>query len=546
MTSSWRSRLPASPRSPPLSPRFTAAELDLELQPNPKLFLRKKQRKQLGYRTVVHEFGLTGPVIGAVWIGICLFGLLSFEKQEVRNAMSIHSLLDLAETSPREITADLEPRLVVHRGELRVEASSIADREVGIRVSRSVLLQRRVEMYQYIKPNMYQYSDVSGDVHSVPSEGYQAGWSEKRIHTDSEQYSNPKTWRIDNLDLAPAEVFLGQFALCPEMRASLEKAFLRRLELEPAKMKEMTPSSEWQLLAEPDPSNAWKSTEIADLSLTLHDDGFIYSGNPRAPKVGDLRIHYMYSPTENSFATALGELVVEEIRSADRRRPSLSLDTFISEEVDFEDGNELPKVRGRLKPYPMRELHAHGAARRLDGEPEASPQDFTLATPVAEALHLDRVFPLLSGRRRTTVVSNGRSAAKIWSIAMIDVGVIDAETLVSKYIQNHSSIWEGTLARALFVLGICIGSMFAVTPAVAGVFFPFPLMIESSQIKNMLWLTSALIATGIVCIVSAVVHTAESPRYALAMALLGGFVFLSLRKGALLLIVQLPWERLSS
>eukprot|EP00968_Pinguiococcus_pyrenoidosus_P014829 scaffold1355_cov268-Pinguiococcus_pyrenoidosus.AAC.11 len=47
MTSSWRSRLPASPRSPPLSPRFTAAELDLELQPNPKLFLRKKQRKQV-------------------------------------------------------------------------------------------------------------------------------------------------------------------------------------------------------------------------------------------------------------------------------------------------------------------------------------------------------------------------------------------------------------------------------------------------------------------------------------------------------------------
>ncbi|XP_016113394.1 transmembrane protein 43 [Sinocyclocheilus grahami] len=215
---------------------------------------------------------------GGVMAGVCLLALSFYvlftnEGRALRTASSLdEGLKQVVSLHP---DAMLDPqndgRLVHLSGPLRT-AQPLYDPNYGVTVQ-AVKLQRRVEMYQWVEYSESRDYEENGEKKTETTYTYNTEWKSEVIssrHFDQEVgHMNPSAMAVESVTVVAPDVWVGELFLSKGLVEQINDFHTLSLQGVPV--------------------------PVMITFLTVYDDYFYHTANPRRPEVGDVRIRFAYA-----------------------------------------------------------------------------------------------------------------------------------------------------------------------------------------------------------------------------------------------------------
>ncbi|RXN17215.1 transmembrane 43 [Labeo rohita] len=215
---------------------------------------------------------------GGVIAGVCLFTLSFYvlftnEGRSVQTAKSLDEGLNQVVSLHPDVMLDPQNhgRLVHLSGPLRT-AQPLYDPNYAVSVQ-AVKLQRRVEMYQWVEYSESRDYEENGEKKTETTYSYNTEWKSEVIssrHFDQEVgHTNPSAMAVESITVVAQDVWVG--------RLFLSKGLVDQI-------------TDFHTL-----SLQGLSVPLTNTFLTVYDDYFYHTANPRRPEVGDVRVRFAYA-----------------------------------------------------------------------------------------------------------------------------------------------------------------------------------------------------------------------------------------------------------
>ncbi len=230
-------------------------------------------------------FSRLGDAFKGILVGLLLaLGAVALlwwnEGRAVLTAQGLTEGAGLVVSVPSDQVDAANDGKLVHVSGRALTQSALADPDFPFMTAKALLLQRKVEMYQWREEQQTkEIKETGGSVRKETTYSYSRTWSSTLNNSsrfyDQSGHANPTNLPYASLTLKASDARLGGFRLPPGLLA--------------------LPASE-QLPA-PDAAPLSGNSKIAR--------GQIYMGNnPDAPAVGDVRIQYLYAPEQDVSVVA--------------------------------------------------------------------------------------------------------------------------------------------------------------------------------------------------------------------------------------------------
>ncbi|XP_051977597.1 transmembrane protein 43 isoform X1 [Xyrauchen texanus] len=213
---------------------------------------------------------------GGVIVGICLFTLSFYvlftnEGRALRTAMSLDEGLSQVVSLHPDMSLDHQNhnRLVHLSGPLHT-SQPLYDPNYRISVQ-AVKLKRQVEMYQWVELSESRDYKENGETKTETTYTYNAEWRSEVIssrHFDQEVgHVNPSAMAVESVTVVAPDVWVGKLFLSNGL------------------IEQINDFHTLSLQGFPD----------VNTFLTVYDDYFYHTANPRRPEVGDVRVRFVYA-----------------------------------------------------------------------------------------------------------------------------------------------------------------------------------------------------------------------------------------------------------
>lgn len=215
---------------------------------------------------------------GGVIAGLCLFTLSVYllftnEGRAVRTALSLDEGLSQVVSLGADLSLDPENnnRLVHLSGKLQT-GQPLYDPNYSVSVH-AVKLKRQVEMYQWVEYTESRDFKENGETKTETTYTYNTEWKSEVIssrHFDQEVgHMNPSAMAVESVTVVAPDVWVGQLFL--------SKGLIEQI-------------NDFQTLS-------LKGFPVFDANtfLTVYEDYFYPTANPRRPEVGDVRVMFTYA-----------------------------------------------------------------------------------------------------------------------------------------------------------------------------------------------------------------------------------------------------------
>ncbi|XP_076858116.1 transmembrane protein 43 [Brachyhypopomus gauderio] len=217
-----------------------------------------------------------GETTGGMLVGVALFSLSFYvlftnEGRAIRTASSLDEGLSQVVSLHRDTYMDPQNnnRLVHLSAPLRT-AQPLYDPNYKIAVQ-AVKLKRNVEMYQWVEyQDTKEYKD-GDETKTETTYTYNTEWKSEVVssrHFDQEiGHINPSAMAVESVTVVAPEVWVGHFFL--------SKGLIDKI-------------NNFQTLS-------LGGLPFTDPFLTVYENHFYHTGNPRRPEVGDVRVSFSYA-----------------------------------------------------------------------------------------------------------------------------------------------------------------------------------------------------------------------------------------------------------
>lgn len=234
--------------------------------------VRVHSRKPAGFLERVSDS--TGGVIA----GICLFILSVYllftnEGRAVRTSLSLDE--GLSQVVSLHADESLDPQnnnRLVHLSGLLHTAQPLYDPNYGVSVH-AVKLKRQVEMYQWVEYTESRDFNENGETKTETTYTYNTEWRSEVInsrHFDQEVgHMNPSAMAVESVTVVAPDVWVGKLFLSTGLVEQINDFHTLSLKGFPA--------------------------FVANTFLSVYEDYFYHTANPRRPEVGDVRVRFTYA-----------------------------------------------------------------------------------------------------------------------------------------------------------------------------------------------------------------------------------------------------------
>lgn len=245
-----------------------------------------------------------GDTTGGMGVGVAMF-FLSFyllftnEGRAVRTSSSLDEGLSQVVTLHPDAYVDPQNNgHLVHLSASLRTAQPLYDPNYRVSVQ-AVKLKRNVEMYQWVEYQESRDFKEDGETKTETTYTYNTEWKSEIInsrHFDQEiGHVNPSAMAVESVDVVAPDVWVGQF--------SLSKGLIEQI-------------NNFQTLS-------LSALPVTDSFLTVHEDYFYHTANPRRPEVGDVRVSFSYAGLsgEHSFLGPAQKASVVAMQKEDKLMP---------------------------------------------------------------------------------------------------------------------------------------------------------------------------------------------------------------------------------
>ncbi|XP_062842901.1 transmembrane protein 43 [Trichomycterus rosablanca] len=217
-----------------------------------------------------------GETMGGMAVGVALF-FLSFyllftnEGRAIRTANSLDE--GLSQVVPLHPDAYINPQnngLLVHLSAKLRTAQPLYDPNYKVAVH-AVKLKRNVEMYQWVEYQETRDYKEDGETKSETTYTYNTEWKSEVVNSrnfDQEiGHINPIAMAVESVTVVAPEVWVGSFFLSTGLIDQINS---------------------FQTLS-------LGGLPVTDPFLTVYEDHFYHTADPRRPEVGDVRVSFSYA-----------------------------------------------------------------------------------------------------------------------------------------------------------------------------------------------------------------------------------------------------------
>ncbi|XP_042360866.1 transmembrane protein 43 [Plectropomus leopardus] len=214
-----------------------------------------------------------GTVVGVGLFFLSIYILFTNEGRALQTASSLNEGLSQIVSLEPLSSLDLQNnnRLVHLSAQLRT-AEPLHDPNYRV-VVQAVKLKRQVEMYQWVEYTDSKDYQENGETKTETTYTYNTEWKSELVnsrHFDKEiGHQNPSAMAVESVTVVAPEVKVGPF--------SLSKGLVEQID-------------NFQTLSLRD----FSSINL-DSFLSIDDDYFYHTQNPRRPEVGDVRVRFSYA-----------------------------------------------------------------------------------------------------------------------------------------------------------------------------------------------------------------------------------------------------------
>ncbi|XP_078104688.1 transmembrane protein 43 [Sander vitreus] len=238
-------------------------------------FLDPNQHKRVSVKSNTGFLERLGETAGGTVVGVGLFFLSIYvlftnEGRALRTASSLDEGLSQVVSLGPFSSLDLQNnnRLVHLSARLRT-SQPLHDPNYRV-VVQAVKLKRQVEMYQWVEYRESKDYQEDGETKTETTYSYNTEWKSELVnsrHFDLEMgHQNPSAMAVESVTVVAPEVGVGPF--------SLSKGLVEQI-------------------------NNFQTLSLRDFSvdpfLSIDDDYFYHTQNPRRPEVGDVRVRFSFA-----------------------------------------------------------------------------------------------------------------------------------------------------------------------------------------------------------------------------------------------------------
>ncbi|XP_047664439.1 transmembrane protein 43 isoform X2 [Tachysurus fulvidraco] len=240
-----------------------------------------------------------GMVVGVVIFCVSFYVLFTNEGRAIRTASSLDEGLSKVITLHPDISADPQNNgHLVHLSASLHTAQPLYDPNYRVAVQ-AVKLKRNVEMYQWVEYQESRDYQENGETKTETTYSYNTEWKSEIInsrHFDKEiGHVNPSAMAVESVTVVAPDVWVGHF--------SLSKGLIDQI-------------NNFQTLS-------LNALPFTDPFLTVYQDYFYHTANPRRPEVGDVRVSFSYAGLsgEGSFPGPAQKVSVVAMQKEDKLMP---------------------------------------------------------------------------------------------------------------------------------------------------------------------------------------------------------------------------------
>ncbi|KAB5536757.1 hypothetical protein PHYPO_G00111050 [Pangasianodon hypophthalmus] len=245
-----------------------------------------------------------GETMGGMAVGVALF-FLSFyvlftnEGRAIRTASSLDEGLARVVTLHPDVYVDPQNNgQLVHLSASLRTAQPLYDPNYRVSVH-AVKLKRNVEMYQWVEYQESRDYTENGETKTETTYTYNTEWKSELINSrnfDKEiGHVNPSAMAVESVTVVAPDVWVGHF--------SLSEGLIDQI-------------NNFQTLS-------LSALSVTDPFLTVYEDYFYHTANPRRPEVGDVRVSFSYAGLsgEGSFPGPAQKVSVVAMQKEDKLMP---------------------------------------------------------------------------------------------------------------------------------------------------------------------------------------------------------------------------------
>ncbi|KAG7319334.1 hypothetical protein KOW79_017808 [Hemibagrus wyckioides] len=245
-----------------------------------------------------------GETMGGMAVGVVIF-FLSFyvlftnEGRAIRTASSLDEGLSQVVTLHPDASVDPQDNgHLVHLSASLHTAQPLYDPNYRVAVQ-AVKLKRNVEMYQWVEYQESRDYKENGETKTETTYTYNTEWKSEIInsrHFDKEiGHVNPSAMAVESVTVVAPDVWVGHFAL--------SKGLIDQI-------------NNFQTLS-------LSALPVTDPFLTVYEDYFYHTANPRRPEVGDVRVSFSYAGLsgQGSFPGPAQKVSVVAMQKEDKLMP---------------------------------------------------------------------------------------------------------------------------------------------------------------------------------------------------------------------------------
>ncbi|KAL3058639.1 hypothetical protein OYC64_010737 [Pagothenia borchgrevinki] len=280
-----------------------------------------------------------GTVVGVGLFFLSIYILFTNEGRALRTAYSLDE--GLSQVVSLEPYSHLDPQnndRLVHLSAKLHTSQPLHDPNYRVLVQ-AVKLKRQVEMYQWVEYQESKDYQEDGQTKSETTYNYNTEWKSELVnsrHFDKEiGHQNPSAMAVESVTVVAPDVGVGPF--------SLSKGLVEQI-------------------------NNFQTLSLRDLSLfnidpflSIDDDYFYHTQNPRRPEVGDVRVRFSFaglSGETSPFGPAQTVSVVamqrgEQLRPY-RTKSGDTLEILYLEELSAEEVFEKEQQSNSMKTWGLR------------------------------------------------------------------------------------------------------------------------------------------------------------------------------------------------
>ncbi|XP_032369137.1 transmembrane protein 43 [Etheostoma spectabile] len=238
-------------------------------------FLDPNQHKRVSAKSnpgFLERLGETagGTVVGVGLFFLSIYVLFTNEGRALRTASSLDEGLSQVVSLGPFSSLDLQNNnRLVHLSARLHTSQPLHDPNYRV-VVQAVKLKRQVEMYQWVEYQESKDYQENGETKTETTYTYNTEWKSELVnsrHFDLEMgHQNPSAMAVESVTVVAPEVGVGPF--------SLSKGLVEQI-------------------------NHFQTLSLKDFSfdpfLSIDDDYFYHTQNPRRPEVGDVRVRFSYA-----------------------------------------------------------------------------------------------------------------------------------------------------------------------------------------------------------------------------------------------------------